>query len=114
MLKGTSSNWKLLNCGVPQGSVLGPLLFLLYINDLVDSIKNYSINLFADDTCIYFSSRDQDLCAKIRNDDLELIHQLSKKWKVKFNFTKTVSLHISNKNTELPNLLLDGEINILV
>ena len=53
-VNGVSSDWLPVMCGVPQGSVLGPLLFLLYTNDLANS-TNFSINLFADDTCLSMS-----------------------------------------------------------
>ena len=50
-VNGTISDWLTVLCGVPQGSVLGPLLFLLYTNDLSNA-SNFCINLFADDTCL--------------------------------------------------------------
>ena len=52
VLNGTTSDWLPLNCGVPQGSVLGPLLFLVYINDLTDNISS-TMKLFADDSSLF-------------------------------------------------------------
>ena len=52
VIPGASSNWSSVQAGVPQGSILGPLLFLLYINDIVEDIQS-SIRLFADDTSLY-------------------------------------------------------------
>ena len=51
-LNGISSSWKSVKCGVPQGSILGPLLFIIYINDLPNVCKDNEIILFADDTNI--------------------------------------------------------------
>ena len=44
-----------LNCGVPQGSVLGPILFLLYVNDMKSAVTDCHLRLYADDTCLLFS-----------------------------------------------------------
>ena len=46
-----------INCGVPQGSILGPLLFLLYVNDMKQAVKN-DLLLYADDSCLAYTSKD--------------------------------------------------------
>ena len=56
----TSSDVKGINCGVPQGSFLGPLLFLSYINDLPFSLQKCHVSMYADDTAIFLSSKSID------------------------------------------------------
>ena len=63
-ISGHISSTQVIQTGVPQGSVLGPLLFLLYINDLNKSIKNWRAYHFADDTNILLSNNSLELLAK--------------------------------------------------
>ncbi len=68
------SSSKMITCGVPQGSILGPLLLVLYINDMPDSLSNSTVSHYADDTDICASSYDYaDLVGKINTD-----HEISK------------------------------------
>ena len=81
--------------GITQGSVLGPVLFLLYINDIGGNIKS-SIRLFADDSIIYHkisSKTDQ----KILQTDLNQLQTWSDKWQMEFNVSKCVHLLITTK-----------------
>ena len=55
----TQSKLDFIKCGVPQGSILGPLLFLLYINDIVMSSKLFEFILFADDTSLFYSHKNK-------------------------------------------------------
>ena len=72
VLNGTSSEYSLIESGVPQGSVLGPLLFLIYINDLEkDLISN--VKFFADDTLSYSVVQDLIETANELNRDLQII-----------------------------------------
>ena len=112
LVKGTNSTWLTFNCGVPQGSVLGPLLFLIYINDLVNVVEYSNINLFADDTCVYHSYVNREEGILQLNEDLNNIIKWSKKWLVDFNSSKTVNMFISNKKNILPrpDIKMEGEI----
>ena len=84
VLNGSSSNYFSTESGVPQGSVSGPLLFLIYINDLEKNIKS-KIKFFADDTMIFSVVQDSALTASELNHDLELINMWAYQWKMAFN-----------------------------
>ena len=84
VLNGQTSEWKKINSGVPQGSVLGPLLFLIYINDLPDGLTSMC-KIFADDTSLFSKVLDVNESAKTLNIDLEKINQWAFQWKMQFN-----------------------------
>ena len=91
------SSLQLTNAGVPQGSVLGPLLFLLYVNDIADNLISLS-RLFADDTSLSFTSASPYTIEDVMNGDLEILDNWSKQWLVKFNPQKTKALAFSSSS----------------
>ena len=72
ILNGQMPSWRPVLSGVPQGSILGPLLFLIYIIDLTNELKSHP-NLFADDTSLFTIVKDKNVSANILNKDLLLI-----------------------------------------
>ena len=84
VLNGQSSSWRPVLAGVPQGSILGPLLFLIYINDLPNGLKS-NAKLFADDTSLFSIVNDKNESANILNNDLSLISKWAYDWKMLFN-----------------------------
>ena len=100
---------KQITAGVPQGLVLGPLVFLLYINDIADNLHS-NVSLYADDTSVYDEVDDCDACAERLNGHLETINSWAKRWAVTINPTKTKSVTFSRKQskTRHPPLILDG------
>ena len=79
--------------GVPQGSVLGPVLFLIFINDLLDNVRS-SVRLFADDYVLYRNIKSPIDC-KILQDDLNCLAQWETDWQMKFNVTKCHSMRVT-------------------
>ncbi len=81
---------------MPQGSVLGPTLFLIYINDLPEVVHNIA-KLFADDTKLYKQIVDDSSCISIQ-DDLNELANWSEKWQLKFNAGKCKAMHLGRSN----------------
>ena len=84
MLNGQNSLWTNVHAGVPQGSILGPLLFLININDLLDNLTR-NAKLFADDTSLFSVVHDINTSAKNLNDDLKKVNDWVFQWKMSFN-----------------------------
>lgn len=98
--------------GVPQGSVLGAILFVLYINDMPHQLLNAFINLFADDTLIYLHGKNIDVVRDEMNKELERICQWLKLNKLKINISKTkvMVLGKTSMKSALNSIKVDGEV----
>ena len=84
VLNGQVSTWTSVSAVVPQESILGPLLFLIYINDLSDNLSS-NVKLFADDTSLLSVTHDNNVSAEELNEDLRKITNCALRWKKIFN-----------------------------
>ena len=84
VLNGQTSKWRKINSIVLQGSVLRPLLFLIYINDLTDGITSIC-KIYADDTSLFSKVQDINRSANELNCDLEKVSNWARQWKMQFN-----------------------------
>ena len=99
-INGKVSAWNDVEAGVPQGSVLGPILFLVYINDLILGLKS-DAKVFADDTSLFTVIDDVNAAHKILCDDLKFIKDWAYQWKFEFNpdpVKPPIELIFSTKN----------------
>ena len=96
VLPGVSSVWNFIRAGVSQGSILRPLLFLLFINDIVNGIDS-SIRLFADDTSLFIILDNVPYATACLNLDVDQITRLAVTWLVTFNPSKSEALLLSRK-----------------
>lgn len=92
------SEWRNVVSGVPQGSVLGPVLFLIYINDLPDSI-NSVVKIFADDTKIFRTVGNPEE-GRMLQDDIDTLATWSGAWQLPFNIEKCKVMHLGTRNLE--------------
>ena len=109
---GIISNEKLIECGVPQGSVCGPLLFLLYINDITSSMENCKVSLYADDTVVYFSHPNLPTAIEHIQHDLNHLNMWCKRNKVTINCKKTKYCIFGMKSTIKKSYNIDTIISL--
>ena len=105
----TQSEIDYVKCGVPQGSILGPLLFLLYINDIVHSSELLRFTLFADDTSLFYSHKSAQQATKILNDELAKISNWLAANKLSLNVGKSKLLVFNNKKNIKIDITLNGQ-----
>lgn len=108
VLNSSFSETKDVSAGVPQGSVLGPLLFLIYVNDIAEQLLSLT-RLYADDSSLFVSASNIRDIEGILNHDLAIICKWAKQWLINFNPNKTVAVLFSLMELSVPpNLIFDG------
>ena len=99
IIEGSKSTPSPLSSGVPQGTVLGPLLFLAYINDMPECVRS-EIKLFADDSLLYRRIQNNADCCQLQ-EDLDKLQEWEQKWQIAFNADKCEVIRITNKKRPL-------------
>ena len=107
VVDGEASSFVKVTSGVPQGAVLGPLMFLLFINDIHENLDS-TLGLFADDALLYRSINTMNDSVILQN-DIEKLVSWSKTWQMQFNVTKCQTMMISRKKEPvLMDYYIDG------
>ena len=114
-MDGTASFCQIIKTGVPQGSILGHLLFLIYINDISNASKGFDMISYADDSTIYKSFKMSNISRSITifNDELSNITEWLKLNKLSLNIKKSKYIIFHDKRRNIPdiNIIIDG-VNI--
>lgn len=112
LFNGVLSPEVAVDLGVPQGSVLGPLLFILYMNDIKKALQRSEVNMFADDTVIYVTGSCREECCEILNAELNVFADWLKRKKLKLNVSKTKCMLITNQRRDDTDgtVYIDGEV----
>ena len=113
-IDGIKSGLNRLYTGVPQGSILGPLLFLIYMNDICNSTDKFEFILYADDTTLYISFTSQTNTTNLINTEIEKINKWLAINKLSLNIGKTkyMLFHAMNKDLTncIPDLVVNGNV----
>jgi hypothetical protein len=109
VVNGKKSEWADVLSGIPQGSVLGPILFVLFINDLPDAIQG-TAKLFADDTKVFTQVLNSEDCERLQG-DLSRLCQWLEQWLLRFNASKCKVLHLGRANPQHQYTMTDAAGN---
>ena len=110
VIRNTSSSLMRIETRVPQGSVIGLLLFLVYINDIAESLLRLT-SLFADDSSLFYSAATIKVIEGIINHDLRVLVSWAAQWLINFNPLKTEVMLFTLRFIEsLPNIIIDGTL----
>ena len=112
LFNNVSSSYQDITCGVPQGSILGPLLFLLYVNDMVNCSKLLHFILFADDTNLFFSCKNINELIDTVNGELDKLAEWFRANKLSLNISKTNYILFGfkhGKQNMCRDILIDGK-----
>ena len=96
VINGEASSWRDVLSGIPQGSVLGPVLFICYVNDMPETVQSM-IRMFADDTKVFAQCNTEQECKHLQN-DLDILQDWAEDWQLRFNATKCKSMHLGHSN----------------
>ena len=106
---GEVSDKQIIDIGVPQGTIIGPILFLLYINDIVNASKVLKFILYADDTTLYLNNASLQEMIHVFNVELDHILEWTKANRISLNFNKTKYMIISSRKVNNSDfLIIDG------
>jgi hypothetical protein len=100
VIRGTFSEWSPVSSGTPQGTILGQILFLIYIHDITDCILS-KVKLYADDTKSYREIKDPVLNTHILQNDLNSLDEWAHTWQLKFNVEKCETMRLTHSNDTL-------------
>ena len=96
VVDGANSDWLPVLSGVPQGSILGPMLFLCYINDMPSSTQNSTIALFADDSKCFRTIQDTNDCLLLQR-DIDSLYNWGKRWDLHYHPSKCQIICMSRR-----------------
>ena len=103
VVRGTCSSWSPVLSGVPQGTILGPVLFILYVNEISSGILS-TVKLYADDTKVYREISDIAKHTVILQSDLFHLKSWSEAWQLNFNANKCEIMRVThNRDKSVPN-----------
>ena len=108
VLRGIYSRWIQILAGVPQGSLLGPWMYIMFTSDIVQEIINI-LKLYSDDSLLMVSDETEEACCRRLEPDINRISDWARSWKIILNPSKTVSLTITRTHRDMFPLFMDGE-----